>query len=648
MSATLVTSDGGVVRLGRQLGRGGEGVVHEVVNQVGRVAKTYHTTPDSERQAKLRLMAQMADSRLLSFIAWPEATLHHAPGGPVVGFLMQAVTSRAPIHAIYSPAHRQAERPHLTWDFLLTVARNTAAAFGVVHTHGHVIGDVNQNGLLVDDDAKVALIDSDSFQITAGSKVFRCKVGVPEFTPPELQGVPSLHARDRTPNHDNFGLAVLIFHLLFAGRHPYAGVPLLHHVGREMTADIQHLRYAYAADNQRRGFDPPPRSVRPTIMPSPVTAMFSRAFTERGITQGRPTAGEWKHTLDEVRDTLRICTRSRAHQYPGHLTSCPWCALEGQGLTLFVDLGTKLVVTPSGFLLSKAWALIQTVPPPPEPTIPRPESFEVKPQPLPPGTPSPRTVLRLRLLVVAVTAGLAVGLAAGMPRFTVWALVPGVVGWTIVTMRSSPLKAERSTRHATRDKALADYHAQSTRLRREVVGRFRARRDELATLKDEYQSIAAAEKREVDHLNATIHERQMARHLQTCFIDSASIKGVGPTRKAALRSFGIETAADVDRYRVRHIRGFGEALTENLMRWRRACERDFKFDPRHPAIQKDRAATRAKYQSRRQEIERHLTAGADDLRRISRSAAAREAALRPSVESAARRLAQAERDLAVV
>ena len=59
---------------------------------------------------------------------------------------------------------------------------------------------------------------------------YRCPVGKPEFTPPELQGRLFAHL-DRAPEHDLFGLAVLIFQLLMEGTHPFAGV-FLGHGGR--------------------------------------------------------------------------------------------------------------------------------------------------------------------------------------------------------------------------------------------------------------------------------------------------------------------------------------------------------------------------------------------------------------------------------
>ena len=55
-------------------------------------------------------------------------------------------------------------------------------------------------------------------------KIYRCVVGVPEYAP-ELQGK-SFKDVDRRPEHDRFGLAVLVFHLLMMGRHPFSGVSL--------------------------------------------------------------------------------------------------------------------------------------------------------------------------------------------------------------------------------------------------------------------------------------------------------------------------------------------------------------------------------------------------------------------------------------
>ena len=263
--------------------------------------------------------------------------------------MMPKVSGKEPIHMIYSPAHRRQSYPHCAWDFLLYVARNIASSFATVHEHGHVVGDVNQNSFMVGRDSKVVLIDSDSFQINANGTLHLCEVGVSHFTPPELQTLPSFVGFERTENHDNFGLALLIFHVLFGGRHPYSGVPLISDAGNALETDITHFRYAYASDNQRRGLKPPPRSIPLSMLPSDVEAMFQQAFTESGVATGRPTAKAWVAALDSLRQQLKKCIVSAMHVYPAHLTDCPWCALDNQVLSILL-ISAKRSLPPAGIL----------------------------------------------------------------------------------------------------------------------------------------------------------------------------------------------------------------------------------------------------------------------------------------------------------
>jgi len=305
MARTLFTSKGAAVEMGRELGRGGEGSVFEVPSLGSQVAKLYHKQPDVKKQAKLSFMAATVGKQMISYLAWRQETLHATRGGAVVGFLMPKVAGKEPIHMVYSPAHRRHDHPKAAWDFLLFVARNIAACFETVHKHGHVIGDVNQNGVMVGKDSKVILIDSDSFQVNARGTMHLCEVGVSHFTPPELQSLPSFDGFTRTTNHDNFGLALLIFHVLFGGRHPYSGVPLKKGIGDALETDIKFFRYAYARDSQSRGIGPPPRSIPLSMVPDAVEAMFHAAFTERGAQGHRPTAQQWVAALDSVRGHLK-------------------------------------------------------------------------------------------------------------------------------------------------------------------------------------------------------------------------------------------------------------------------------------------------------------------------------------------------------
>ena len=645
MPRALVTAKGTPIQIGREFGKGGEGSVFEVPALIGQVAKLYHQQPDAKKQAKLAFMASTADQQLLSYVAWPQETLHLSRGGPVVGFLMPKVTGRDPVHMVYSPAHRRQDRPKAAWDFLLFVARNTAASFEALHSHGHVLGDVNQGNVLVGSDSKVVLIDSDSFQVNARGTLHLCEVGVSHFTPPELQGLSSFDGFSRTANHDNFGLALLIFHVLFGGRHPYSGVPLKGGVGDALEDDIKHFRYAYARDGQGRGIGAPPRSIALSIVPDAMEAMFHQAFTERGAQGGRPTATQWVAALDSLRGHLKTCAVVSMHVYPDHLRACPWCALEQQGVVYFVDLGAVVTPTITGFIVEKAWARIEQVLPPSALQVPGADASNLQAKPLPAGVPMQVTISFYRVLVAAVV----LGVLFAAPKVWFLALIGGLFGWGVASSAGGEQrKAERKLRVAALEWAEREYNQLVEHLKRCGPDGFHAKKGELAVARNEHVNLPRSEKAELDRLHATARERQLNTFLDRCFIDSASIKDVGPARKAALRSFGIETAADVQRSRVRQVRGFGERLTSSMIDWRASCERRFTFNPAKAVTDSDRTTLRAKYAARRSAIEAQLADGANELQRFNKDAMVRSAALRPQVEWAAQKLAQAKKDLSVL
>lgn len=646
MTQRFVTATGAEIRLGNELGKGGEGSVFEVPSLPDQVAKLYHQNVDKPKQDKLRFMASQLDQTLLQYAAWPQGTLHPKVGGPVAGFLMPKVTGRDPIHMLYSPAHRRQSRPNVAWDFLLFVARNAAAAFETLHARGHVLGDVNQGNLMVGADSKVILIDCDSFQINANGTLHICEVGVSHFTPPELQGLSSFRGVKRSANHDNFGLALLIFHLLFGGRHPFSGVPQKTEAGEALESDIKAFRYAYARDSKARGMLPPPKSIAMALVPDSMQAMFELAFTERGVSGSRPTAQQWVAAIDALRKRIKKCSTTPIHVYPDHLVQCPWCALEQQGVVYFVDLGTTFTATSSGFVLTKVWAVIETVSPPPPFVVPNAANISVTPAPLPTGVQTKNHANALKALISIVALGLT---AAAPVAWVIWIGAAAIV-WSMLGSGESPeLAAERVRRKNRLSTADRAYMSLVDKSRSEVGPEgFNKRKAQLAELRNEYVGLATKEKTELDALHQTAEQRQRMKYLDRYFIDSASIHGVGPAKKAALRSFGIETAADVQWNKVRSVKGFGDVLTRAVVDWRKACERKFVFNPAQAVTEADRNAVRAKLMVQRKAIEAKLTAGASELQRMSLEASGRMASLRTHLQSAAQEYAQAKADMALL
>lgn len=156
-----------------------------------------------------------------------------------------------------------------------------------------------------------------------------------------------------------------------------------------------------------------------------------------------------------------------------------------------------------------------------------------------------------------------------------------------------------------------------------------------------------AEKQELDKLHATALERQKQQFLDRFFIDNATISGVGPARKAALRSFGIETAADVTRSAVMQVRGFGDGLTRAVTDWKASCERKFVFNSANAVSAADKSGVQSKIGARKIRIEAAIMQGVGELQDCGRRATSQLATLQIQLEGAARKLAQAQKDVSI-
>jgi DNA-binding helix-hairpin-helix protein with protein kinase domain len=246
--------------------------------------------------------------------------------------------------------------------------------------------------------------------------------------------------------------------------------------------------------------------------------------------------------------------------------------------------------------------------------------------------------------------GLAIAIIFVAPKAWFLGMLVGIIGWTMAGSTGSPERnAERARRKAAKETVQLSYDRLVEQVKKEAGPEgFHAKKDVLRKLRDEYQFLPQAEKQELDKLHSTAHERQKQKFLDSFFIDSANIPGVGPTRKAALRSFGIETAADIDRNRVRQVRGFGESLTRAVMDWKASCERRFTFNPNSALSDADRNTVRSKFGARRTTIESALSNGVGELQRFRQTAPSRVTSLQPQLNQVAQQLVQAQKDLALL
>ncbi len=642
MSALKLAGSKGPVALGKRLGKGGEGEVYEVLGQPALVAKLYLRKITAERAEKLRIMPKLLTPTLAALTAWPHDVLSNG-AGKVVGFLMPRLQAQD-VHEVYGPKSRQRHFPQADWRLLLRVSLNIARAFAVVHEAGHLVADVNHGGVMVSPDATVRLIDCDSFQITHGAKTFLCEVGVEDFTPPELQGG-SFRGVLRTANHDNFGLAVLIFRLLMLGRHPFAG----RHLGKgdlSIGEAIAQYKYAYSRDTARTQMEIPP-TAPPVLAAGPEAAeLWEQAFSPAGTQpKARPTAAQWVHALSALEGALAKCSHHPAHYFARGIP-CPWCDIQMRtGTPPFLLPGDQAPRTNTGgpFSLEAVWAQITSVQAPPE--LPPPD-IAPGAQPALEAQDYASKKRLFRGLGAATAVGiLATGVAIGFP-WVVCGLVAGVLYIAIAALAPSIDVSNYADRKKAAESALRDLRV---RWQNEASSQaFHAKLKELHGRREAWRALPAT--RQAEHAVLMNNREQSARirFLDRFEIERASINGIGPAKKAMLESYGIETAADIERAAVRKVPGFGPALTQRLLDWRRSVEQDFRFNPNSSIDPRDLADLERRMAQHKRELEDALRKGAAELHQLRTTVLSRRQALEGPIRAAAEARAQADADLSAV
>jgi len=653
MTTSVIDSKGKTVQLGRELGRGGEGSVYEVGAAGGRVvAKIYHQTPDPLKQKKIATMVGLRTEALLRFATWPLEELRHPGTRDIIGFLMPRLVGKE-IHKLYGPKTRLREFPAASYPFLVHAAANLARAFAAVHESGHRIGDVNHGNFYVSSQAMVMLVDCDSFQIAAKRTQFRCEVGVPMYQPPELQEIRSFRDVVRTENHDNFGLAVFIFLLLFMGRHPFSG-RFAGSGDMSIERAIKEYRFVYGSAAASLQMQPPPGTLPLSAVPAPLAALFERAFSRQSAAKGgRPQAREWVQALDALAGRMSRCPHKEGHRFADHLKACPWCELERKfRLVLFpsvpaaAPLSAPVSAPPappaSAFNLAAVWAQVLAIPAPgAAPELPAAGFLVLPPSAQVFGKLKQTRYLKLLALLpmllgvgtVTVFPGswLPVGLATLIAACSVYY-------YFHFRLKLALLK--------TRKHARGNWETLRQRWPKEGSAEpFTRKLKQLEACREEHQQFAGFRRDRVRELEQQQQQRQLQAFLQPIRIEDAKIDGIGQSRKATLVSFGIETAADVVESALRQVPGFGPSSTKKLLVWRQSLEAGFRYQTGQGIPPAELAALERELSARLKKLEQELTDGPGALRQLAQQVRNARGALRQEADDCLRTLAQVEADL---
>jgi DNA-binding helix-hairpin-helix protein with protein kinase domain len=317
-----------------QLAAGGEARIFLHPGDPAQVIKVWHK-PSADRARKVQAMLANPPADPMAAqghvaIAWPTGLVRLA-GPLVVGFVMPRVQGVRPVIDYFNPKTRLQHSPLFNWFYLHRTARNLATAMRALHERGYVIGDLNECNILASETALVTMVDTDSFQVwdAVHGVLYRCRVGRPEFTPPELQGK-SFAQINREPVHDHFGLGILIFQLLMEGTHPFAGVYRGPGEPPPLPERIAAGHFPHGGD-PRVPYTPMPAAPRFEWLHPVLQNLFCRCFRDGHLQPAsRPDPLSWQYGLEEAELNLVSCHDNQQHIYSNHLTACPWCERAAQ------------------------------------------------------------------------------------------------------------------------------------------------------------------------------------------------------------------------------------------------------------------------------------------------------------------------------
>ena len=342
--AAVKTAAGKRIPLGIRIGSGGEGEVFKLPDQAGKVAKLYRTgsplcCDKQERKLKLLIEKQAASYMDQKLVATLPEELLYTEDGKFIGYIMPQCNSTVKIYSVERETDRKQLFPAMTYTGLIAIAYNLASVVAHLHKNDVIIGDFNQNNILVNADGTVCLIDCDSFDVTdpISGEHFPCTVGYAELLAPELQ-TKQLSRERFTKECDYFTLAIHIFRLLMLNADPFSSTPSQtssRSTEKSTPANgiydaILNGECVYVRSIPHKTI--PSWSMTMEFLPKQIQELFGRVFdydanSFRQKIAHRPTPVQWKIALLEFHRMQTVtCPKDPSHVYMASLgASCPFC-----------------------------------------------------------------------------------------------------------------------------------------------------------------------------------------------------------------------------------------------------------------------------------------------------------------------------------
>lgn len=280
------------VSLVAPIASGGEGTVYKT-DLPGVVCKVYHhqrLTTGAQRKIALMEGHQMSHPA----ICWPMASVTDSQG-VFRGFLMPSASGEPLAHGLFIPTAWLSK--HRSWTRRQSVGLALRILEGIHHLNrlGVLLGDINPMNILVKDENTVYFVDCDSYQVAG----FPCPVGAVNFVAPEIQGQ-DFGEFLRTPEHELFAVATLLFMILMPGKPPYS-----HRGGSDGAANIQKMHFPYPL-GERSADGAPGGAWRFcwSHLTRQIKEAFYRSFHADYRGQPRVSVAKWLGLLNQYKQVL--------------------------------------------------------------------------------------------------------------------------------------------------------------------------------------------------------------------------------------------------------------------------------------------------------------------------------------------------------
>lgn len=335
-------TNGSQVKIVKELGRGGQGIVY-LVELAGKqmALKWYLNAPDNSFYKNLE--DNINSGAPSDAFLWPEYLTRKEKGS--YGYVMQLRTPGYYEFGQYLLARKSLS----SFEAMLNAAMKICDGFYNLHLHGYSYQDLNDGNFFIHPDTGDVLICDNDNVMPQGTK--SGILGKARYMAPEV--IAGTNAPDKYS--DRFSLSVILF-LLFYGNHPFEGARVL--ACPCMTESFERKFYGSEAifiydDNKTD--NRPVRGVhnnvikRWPVFPNILREAFKEQFSEEClmVPAKRMIEQNWQKLIQQLRDMLVSCPKCWEGTFIEDATA-PKCMCCGKDFTL----AGKLKINNRDILLS--------------------------------------------------------------------------------------------------------------------------------------------------------------------------------------------------------------------------------------------------------------------------------------------------------